>query len=475
MAAEPPIVHGISSRRSACDRCRSLKLRCPRNNPSNDPCHRCTRAEVACIISPTYRLRAHFRRRATTVSRTAHASLSPEHSLATELVPPSVFSGTGHERASQVSASDLDPWHPSLSWPLGSLSACTGDSLPAVTPAPASFPDSTFDMAWPTTPISNENQPLPPVSKQIPSPPAESDREDASRSHEWDLDEDELDSCSASCSGRSLDLFERADGDETPTADLSRANLSLAKQLDQIRRSASAVTLEVLVAPLADSHVSHPSGMIKATHDFLQVLRSLTGRHGTPTEMTANPTVRAQTHRRPPNMLGSGSSHSLDSTEALLVLSSYIHLLRIYVVQFEAICRLLQDVADSSFPSLDFACGRPISGYQSTKRNMWHPRSKNRIAHRGHLPQSGHHLQATLFIHMAINLFGQAEKLIGLPSELRIDQDTRNTGGLLSDHNFDSFIACIISKEDSSTTGGVSTLRNSVKRAHKLLRDHIMP
>ena len=39
------------SKRFACDRCRELKLRCPREVHSNEPCARCVRADALCITS----------------------------------------------------------------------------------------------------------------------------------------------------------------------------------------------------------------------------------------------------------------------------------------------------------------------------------------------------------------------------------------------------------------------------------------
>lgn len=55
--AEQPSVPGVSSRRSACDKCRFSKSRCLRSHPNQSKCDRCTRAERECTTSPIFRVR----------------------------------------------------------------------------------------------------------------------------------------------------------------------------------------------------------------------------------------------------------------------------------------------------------------------------------------------------------------------------------------------------------------------------------
>lgn len=58
MAGEKKPTPGVSSRRSACDRCRGQKLRCLRKG--GDPqgrCDRCAKADTSCTTSPIYRMR----------------------------------------------------------------------------------------------------------------------------------------------------------------------------------------------------------------------------------------------------------------------------------------------------------------------------------------------------------------------------------------------------------------------------------
>lgn len=57
MAALQPSAPGISSRRSACDKCRFSKSRCLRSHSEQPKCDRCTRAKCECTTSPIFRVR----------------------------------------------------------------------------------------------------------------------------------------------------------------------------------------------------------------------------------------------------------------------------------------------------------------------------------------------------------------------------------------------------------------------------------
>ncbi|KAK3318697.1 hypothetical protein B0H66DRAFT_640050 [Apodospora peruviana] len=50
-------ISGISTRRSACDKCRFSKARCTRKTDHQARCDRCCRADSECITSPIFRLR----------------------------------------------------------------------------------------------------------------------------------------------------------------------------------------------------------------------------------------------------------------------------------------------------------------------------------------------------------------------------------------------------------------------------------
>lgn len=455
MAGERPAILGISSRRSACDRCRTLKLRCPRDGPEHEPCYRCTRTEVVCTTSPIYRIRNHFRHRQTSAQTASRGRVGPVH-RSTTISSPSLVLDVG-PGASQVPNSDSQLWSSSLQWQFSEPSTCNGDTSQATTPI-----GFTFDSAESIIPLSVEGL-VSPLSEQASASSIESERGGLYNIGS-NLSKDELESCAAAWSGDGLGIQEQKVTEDSSTADLARVNVTLATQWNQIKSSASVLTISALVAPFAELSVNHPSGMLKSTSDFVQILKSLTRKHEPqaatqirPKEMTSTRhSVQAQAHSPLSNPQAHEDLRGLDSTKCLVVLSSYIHLLRIYNIRFETICGLLQELADSDYPSFDLLHGASTSGGQS------------------YIAQSGH-LQATLFIQMATNLFEQVETLLGVPAEFRIDLNARNGEGLLSSDDFDSVMASVVRKEASRTTGGIHTLRHNVKRAHELLRDHIAP
>ena len=57
-------------RRSACDRCHSQKLRCPRR-PGVDVCDRCAKARATCVYSP-------FRQKTIVKERTEESPVIPD-------------------------------------------------------------------------------------------------------------------------------------------------------------------------------------------------------------------------------------------------------------------------------------------------------------------------------------------------------------------------------------------------------------
>ncbi|KAK8102345.1 hypothetical protein PG984_015491 [Apiospora sp. TS-2023a] len=99
MAGEKKPTPGVSSRRSACDRCRGQKLRCLRKG--GDPqgrCDRCAKADTSCTTSPIYRMRNYSveddgnsvsRKRRRIGDRSSHPSQSPTIAAPAATLAPS--------------------------------------------------------------------------------------------------------------------------------------------------------------------------------------------------------------------------------------------------------------------------------------------------------------------------------------------------------------------------------------------------
>ena len=123
---QPPTL-GVSSRRSACDRCRGQKLRCLREDAVPDGrCDRCAKADAQCITSPIYHMRNIFaqdqddlsaaalasrnskRRRQDHQAVQAHAPALPQSSHTRPAVPSSTSALLGSASTS-ASASTSTP------------------------------------------------------------------------------------------------------------------------------------------------------------------------------------------------------------------------------------------------------------------------------------------------------------------------------------------------------------------------------
>ncbi|KAM7193010.1 pyrimidine pathway regulatory protein 1 [Rhypophila sp. PSN 637] len=99
MQAEQAPTPGVSSRRSACDRCRGQKLRCLRENADPEGrCDRCSKADVAqCITSPVY----HMRNYSVATASDYPALPSPSHKRRRPADRPDDARGTGRPMPQQ--------------------------------------------------------------------------------------------------------------------------------------------------------------------------------------------------------------------------------------------------------------------------------------------------------------------------------------------------------------------------------------
>lgn len=85
-----------------------------------------------------------------------------------------------------------------------------------------------------------------------------------------------------------------------------------------------------------------------------------------------------------------------------------------------------------------------------------------------------------MFIQMVTNTFERMESLLGLPREFHIGRrDADGTGGLLSGQGFVEVARSMLRKENAGRPeegqGGIKSLRKSIKKAKRLLRDRIAP
>ncbi|KAJ8070563.1 hypothetical protein OCU04_000937 [Sclerotinia nivalis] len=148
----------------------------------------------------------------------------------------------------------------------------------------------------------------------------------------------------------------------------------------------------------------------------------------------------------------------LDSASLLLILTSYINLLRLYVVLCSHIQDFLKEISDNDDPSLCPLPGLSFCSFPLRK------------------PQSGN-LQTTILIQIITSLFERIERLLGLPGEFRINSGESAPNGLLSDEEFVDIVRLVFRTQESgqseSRRGGVKALRRHLEEIKQLLKNSI--
>ncbi|XXH02067.1 hypothetical protein Hte_008432 [Hypoxylon texense] len=156
-AIASPTGYFSTSRRSACDRCRKSKLRCPPREGDNQPCARCVRAGVGCFTGYTQPLGRTSKDRST---GQIHRQLQAHPREIRKAVLPSPSPST-----SQSSTTQNQTNHPAVNTAISWLPADTNQpfSLPArqdivPTPIEGAGPEAWSDIfgAFLQTPAGNE-------------------------------------------------------------------------------------------------------------------------------------------------------------------------------------------------------------------------------------------------------------------------------------------------------------------------------
>ncbi|MCJ1306502.1 hypothetical protein MMC25_000145 [Agyrium rufum] len=122
----------------------------------------------------------------------------------------------------------------------------------------------------------------------------------------------------------------------------------------------------------------------------------------------------SSTSTTPPSTSNLHPGVKLDSTSLLLILTTYTHFLRLYVVLLAHMCEFLKELSDGDDPYL---C--PLPGLSFSNFPL----------------QSGD-LQTIILIQIITNLIERTERLLGLPREFRINPRGGCPEGLSSDDDF---------------------------------------
>ncbi|KAF7865954.1 hypothetical protein EAF04_006118 [Stromatinia cepivora] len=463
---EQAFVPGVSSRRSACDRCRSQKLRCLREQSESGNCDRCTRVQARCITSPIYRMCFQAPAKDTGVQKRRRYD---SYAL------PIRRSSKVNITASMVSPSD--ELEPALSWNDWSCLDLSGPAIDNTTsttenviwdPAQAAFDDLTSTEDAVTTSLTypaNSSSPLDfstPFAVLSPLSLSSSSTLYTIASDPLHLPENNTGHYRSSIDSSSTASKHRHTA-VVNTKRLCGISSDLITQSALLSHDDITMSLSMLMFPPLDGSTNPANEIMKSIREFLRAIND-------DADQTLQPARESS-----PGMVTSLAEHNLFATSAetfsintlpdagfdaaalLLILTCYIHLLHAYVVLFEKICSFLQQVVVENGSHLQAVPGVFL----------------------GHLEVESGNLQATLSIQMALNIFEKVERRLSLPPAFRIDPQAKNSGGLLSQNDFGGILEIIVAKEEEQLeygiVNGMTNLRRCVHRARELLKDDVSP
>ncbi|QKX60580.1 uncharacterized protein TRUGW13939_07725 [Talaromyces rugulosus] len=449
---------GVSVRRSACDRCRGEKLRCLREG--TDTCDRCAKANAQCITSPIYRMRNY------SYPDNPRNRQRPDHN------------SNGLQTLSTNAPID---------WPSEKTSTGFNALIMAPSPDPVDAWNSGYltlgNLVWSYDDIDN------PLSTSAAKPTAKSSSPGVPpRDNSWLPYCEEILEASSSedliCFDPDVQNNEAIGSTYSYTEQLSKVNLKLVSLLKQISRGPPYVTFKTLIDTVcgeagSPSEPNPLEDILNNTRHYLDVLNLIAIKLPQSSPNSAFDTSStsagyASTSASTPlshddSMQGSEPSEQqlsntavyhtqLDSSVLLVLLTCYIHILRLHVALFWHIQQYVQAISETDHRTI-----HPLPGLYGFNN----------------FPLQSGNLQGMMIIQLVTNMFERMETLLGLPREFRIGTRENSHNGLIFNAGFSEIARALLLKEDGGRPeegqGGIGALRKDIKKAKRLLRSHIAP
>ncbi|KAI1388370.1 uncharacterized protein F4822DRAFT_244055 [Hypoxylon trugodes] len=476
-------VPNISSRRSACDRCKGQKLRCLRE-PGQERCGRCARADAECLTTPAFRIKYY-----SGDNNTGSGSRKrPRRDIEGEPDPIRDADQAIDTSLSGVFADPSDapstvafPHGISESWDSPVYTSIFDDNFNGdLVSSVIEFDETNISLNTPVgKSLSSISQPNPSSTELV-------------CLQEWDTSRE----CAIPVSSKSNTVTQDT-GSNGTTEDihieqrLSKINLNLVTLLSRISQGPPTVTVSMLVSA-ADGSTNRTLAPIHCvltnTREFVDILSVLSEANQPPTASQLSngcpPRIRgprssndacsptsinenslylpgdslALVDTSPLSTLDGESATDLDAPTLMLILTSYIHITRLYLIIFTHCHEFLESIARSEDAYL---C--PIPGINFSDFPL----------------QSGN-LQSMMFIQIVVNLFERMESLLGIPRQFRIGTRGKDNGGLLTGDDFCGVVRMMIDKEElvcqpELGKGGVKVLRKYIENSKRLLLESIAP
>ncbi|OAP57641.1 hypothetical protein AYL99_08379 [Fonsecaea erecta] len=427
----------MSHQRSACDRCRAQKLRCPRRDqPSREPCSRCLKIGVECVTSS-----------ARPLGRPRRAEVAGRHTRSIKTRTTALEArGTGSTSSCLSSTTENIQAHPDLGTP-GRL-----DSYPNYLQSPSYETTSHFE------------------------DPSQSSQFGVNVGHAFDLQlglhddlftlgpETELFQCSQHTFGLPATAENHIPGPSSKLLEPADTLTALSRLNEDIVRQVSNVDVYIWGAANAGQDClerfhqveGNPTAeMLQSTSQFVNILEDLAASSKSPNKSIARSVELGSTasdsgisdfrqrHISPPALPSSvhppSTNPSLLSTPVvLMLLSSYLLLLELYNAVFRRVHDALSKLGD-------------IHSFLQALPEV-------RVAG---LPSMKTHLYAKIIIQIIEHHFDQLERLLGLPKEFGLSGRTPDSKGLLSTTDLSQLLRVAMTQTSGKPgSSGISTLKS---------------
>ena len=464
-----------ATKRSACDRCRAQKLRCPQTEPhSKEPCARCERAGAICVTGsarPLGRPRTiqqdgaqSLRKSPATGSGRSTRIREPADDVPRKVPRLSVTTPTWGPPEEPPDLYECASSHSdrTLSWMLNEGSSLfSGIRLPE--------DDAYID---PLRILQHDQT----VAVGMKLAPEASNDTCNGASQNWLPDVDALDFDYPERNG--LELETNRNSSEPP--DAAEALIGLARLNESITRQLSRAKMFPWRAPPAHGVCSqkHPgtgengvAEVLQSTSDFINILRKRLPSSGSALYHPPLASYRA------PSLPDSGISacpslsdgqiqdfsltspstpstaSSLGTSTVLLLLSSYIQLLQLYDTIFRHVYDLFSDTPS---PVLRSCPGQAQSQF-----------------HVMGLSSIDGHLHIKILIQVIEHQLESLETLIDLPADFRLSKPLKSSKGILSNMNLSALVQIVMTQieecPENSGKSVVESLRNGIKKVKGLL------
>lgn len=464
-----------ATKRSACDRCRAQKLRCPQIDPqSNEPCARCVRAGAICVTGSARPL--------------GRPRTIQQHGSKSSGTPPSTGSGRGIR--TREPATDPPRKVPRLSATTSTWSPL--EEPPDLLECASSQSDRT--LSWMLNEGSNlfsgfqlpgDDACIDPLctlqedeAVAVGMKPAQEASNDTGNSdvQYWVPEADALDPDYPECND--LELEANRHLSEPPNAaealiGLARLNESITRQLSRAKMFPSRAPPAHRVCPQRHQGTGENSvaEVLQSTSDFINILRKI---NSTSASALSHPPLACY---RAPSLPDSGISacpslsdgqiqdfplpslstpsiaSSLSTSTVLLLLSSYIQLLQLYDTIFRHVSNLFSETP-SPFK------GSCPGQAQSQFRVMG-------------LSSIDGHLHVKILIQVIEHHLESLETLIDLPADFRLSEPSKSSKGILSNMNLSELVQIVMTQiEECPENSGksiVESLRNGIRKVKGLL------